>query len=125
MSADSRIRKFRIQISNIDMRIVPGPASRAVVIKHVYASPGLQSTVKRSLVYRSQQTTEYTAKWTCLSKQLIPLHKPQQTAPFAAQDTANSSDCYASDSKRLCPLQKSQQTSSVHYRRRSKPCHQK
>ncbi len=42
LAAISRICKLHIQISNIHMCVVPGPASQDAVIKRVYASPGLQ-----------------------------------------------------------------------------------
>ena len=42
LAAISRICKLHIQISNIHMCVVPGPASQVAVIKRVYASPGLQ-----------------------------------------------------------------------------------
>jgi hypothetical protein len=42
LAAISRICKLHIQISNIHMYVVPGPASQDAVIKRVYASPGLQ-----------------------------------------------------------------------------------
>jgi hypothetical protein len=42
LSAISRICKLHIQISNVHMCVVPGPASQDAVFKSVYASPGLQ-----------------------------------------------------------------------------------
>jgi hypothetical protein len=42
MAVISRICKLHIQISNIHMCVVPGPASQVAVIKRVFASPGLQ-----------------------------------------------------------------------------------
>jgi hypothetical protein len=42
LSANSRICKLHIQISNVHMCVVPGPTLQDAVIKCVYASPGLQ-----------------------------------------------------------------------------------
>jgi hypothetical protein len=41
LSAFSSICNLHIQVSNIHMRIVPGPALQVAVINRVYASPGL------------------------------------------------------------------------------------
>jgi hypothetical protein len=46
LAAKSRNSKLLIQISNIHMCVVPGPASQDAVIKRVYASPGLQCSYK-------------------------------------------------------------------------------
>jgi hypothetical protein len=46
LSASSRTCKLYIQISNVHICVVPGPASQDAVFKSVYALPGLQCSVK-------------------------------------------------------------------------------
>ncbi len=63
MEPNSRISKLLIQISNIHMCVVPGPASQDAVIKRKYASPGLQCSFFTHSFYISTSASPITVRF--------------------------------------------------------------